>query len=101
MSEATSVERYEAAAHAIQSGVATEMERQPPGAMGPTSPKHLRVGLELRACDHAALVRLLIEKGIITEAEYLEAIADEAEREKARYEERISQALGGVKITLG
>ena len=92
-------ERYQAAAHAMQSGVAWEMGRDGPDT-GPTSPKHLRVGVNAAMCDQAALVKLLIAKGIITHEEYLEAIAAEMEAEVGRYEARISRATG-AKITLG
>ena len=64
-----------------------------------TKPKHLRVGVNMAMCDHAGLVDLLIKKGLITDEEYAEAIADEAEAEKARYEQELSQALG-TQITL-
>lgn len=50
-----------------------------------TSPKHLRVGINAAMCDHGALVRLLVEKGIIAEADYLQAITDETRREVERY----------------
>lgn len=88
-------ERYLAACHAVQSGVAAEHSR------GSTSgtPKHLRTGLDIRACDHAALVRLLVAKGVFTAEEYGKEIADEAEREVKRYESRLTE-MTGVKITL-
>jgi hypothetical protein len=100
MSERTekAVQRYRDAAHAahaVQSGVALEMNYLPE----PTHPKHLRTGLNMAMSDHAGLVRLLIAKGILTEEEYLEAIADQAEVEKAVYEERMSERLG-KKVTL-
>lgn len=95
----TAEERYEAAAHAMQTGVAWELERDGISA-GPASPKHLRVGVNAAMCDQAALVKLLIAKGIITHDEYLEAIATAMEAEAARYEARISRATG-AKITLG
>lgn len=89
-------ERWKAAAHAMQSGVAFDE------GQGSTSlqPKHLRVGINCAMCDHSALVRLLIEKGILTEPEYLKAIADEMEREVKRYETRLTEQLG-TKVTLG
>ena len=79
------MDRYLAACHAMQSGVAVEMNSDP----NPTTPKHLRVGINSALCDQAALVRLLVDKGILTEAEYTEAIAGEMEREVKRYEERL------------
>ena len=88
-------DRYLAAAHAVQSGVAMEMNRDPK----PSSPKHLRTGLDTSKADHSGLVKLLIDKGIITEAEYYKAMADAMEAEKARYEAHLSDLLG-TKVTL-
>lgn len=85
------LDRYIKAGHAIQSGVAVEIEQ----GSSDTEPKHLRVGINLSKTDMAGLVKLLIAKGILTEEEYLEAITLEAEQEVTRYEERISQILGG------
>src|SRR6266849_2534064 len=89
------VTRWKAAMHAVQSGVAMEMER----GSKDTEPKHLRVGINGALCDHGALVKLLVDKGVVTEEEYLRAIAESAEAEKARYEERLWQQTGGS-ITL-
>ncbi len=91
-------ERYHAAAHAMQSGVAQEMEM--PGRQTATEPKHLRVGINSAMVDHAGLVGLLVDKGVITTEEYVRCIADAMEAEKLRYEESLSSALG-IKITLG
>ena len=95
-------ERWLAASHAMQSGVAAEMQlAQDHGERHPsTEPKHLRVGINNALCDHAALVKLLIAKGLITEAEYLKAIADAMEEEKQFYEKRLSN-IYGKPITLG
>lgn len=86
---ADNAERHRAASHAMQTGVAMEMEH---GLNKATEPKHLRVGVNVALCDHAALVRLLLAHGIISEGEYLGAIADEMEREAARYEDRLRAA---------
>jgi hypothetical protein len=90
-------DRHRVAAHAMQSGVAAEMQIE--DRQTSTEPKHLRVGINAAMSDHAGLVRLLIAKGVITEGEYLKAIADEMESEKARYENSLSQHFG-KKITL-
>jgi hypothetical protein len=82
--------RWHAAAHAMQSGVAMEMNIHPE----PTEPKHLRVGVNTALTDHASLAKLLISKGVITEDEYFEALADGMEAEKRRYEEHLSRLLG-------
>lgn len=88
-------DRYLAAAHAMQSGVAAEHER----GSDDGSPKHLRVGVNCTAASVAALANLLITKGVFTLDEYVKVQADEMEAEKGRYEERLSAALG-AKVTL-
>jgi hypothetical protein len=85
-------ERYRAALHAMQSGVAFEQARDGPGGDG--TPKHLRVGVNSALCDNAALARLLIEKGVFTLDEYEKAQADEMEREVERYRDRIRRKIG-------
>jgi hypothetical protein len=87
--------RHYAAAHAMQTGVAYEQQRDPSDG----SPKHLRTGINAAMSDHCGLVKLLIEKGLISEDEYTKAIADEMEREKERYEVRLTERYG-KKITL-
>lgn len=87
---------YREALHAMQSGVALEMRH----LTKDTEPKHLRVGINSAFCDHAVLVKLLMDKGIITEMEYAAAITQEMNEEVARYEERLSVMLN-TKITLG
>lgn len=79
------IERYHAAAHGVQSAVAFEIA----GALSPAhEPKHLRVGVNTGKVEQAALVKLLIRKGLITELEYLDAVAEAMEEELARYEAR-------------
>jgi hypothetical protein len=73
--------RYMAAAHAMQTGVAAKMQREP----AETTPKHLRVGVNSAMVGNAALAKLLIEKGIFTEAEYFQAQADAMEAERDAY----------------
>jgi len=82
---------YIEAQHAMQTGVSMMMQYEP----GETQRKSLRVGINTALCDQAALVSLLIEKGIITEDEYMAAIAKEMNREVQRYKERIQRYLGG------
>jgi hypothetical protein len=74
-------DRYLAALHAMQTGVAFKMHRDP----GETSPKHLRVGVNSAMVEYAALVKLLIAKGIITEDEHYAALADAMEAERDFY----------------
>lgn len=83
----------------MQSGVAMKMNYD----TSETSPKHLRVGVNSAMCDQAALVQLLVTKGIITLAEYEAAITAEMGREVERYEAWLNNHYGSSekKITLG
>ena len=89
-------DRYDAAAHAVQSGIAAIMGLDPKFA----SPKSLRTGLDCGKADMEGLVTLLIAKGVFTEAEYGTAMADAMEREKARWEADVSTRMGH-KVSLG
>jgi hypothetical protein len=90
MSVEDSKRRWKQAAHAVQTGIALGMTQgRDPG----TEPKHLRMGVNASMCDHAALARLLMAKGVFTEEEYHEAIAAEMEAEKARYERELGVHL--------
>ncbi len=80
---------YQQLAHAMQAGVAAEMHHTKQ-----TDPKHLRTGVNSALVDIAALAELLIKKGVITEAEYVEAIRDGMAEEVARYEARLSEHYG-------
>lgn len=87
-------QRYLLACHAMQSGVAA-ME----GRSNETTPKHLRVGVNSAMVDSGALVGLLLEKHIIAEHEYFEALAERMEAEVHSYEKLI-QGNSDTKITL-
>lgn len=87
---ATAKQRWEAAAHAMQSGVAVWMDLD----RSETDPKHLRVGINVALRDHGSLAFLLVRKGIMTEVEYFEALADGMEQEAANYATRLSEMLG-------
>lgn len=84
------MQEYELLTHAMQTGVAYEIGL-PSDA---SSPKHLRVGVNSAMVNDAAMTRLLVEKGIITELEYLRAIRDEMKREVKRYEELLAKHYG-------
>lgn len=88
--ERADYERYLAAAHAMQSGVAAKMGYD----ASDTTPKHLRVGINAAMSDNAALVALLIAKGIITGEEYTKAIADQMEKERDSYAQLLSEHYG-------
>jgi len=78
-------ERYLAAAHAMQTGVAFTMHSDPKQ----TDPKHLRVGINAAMVEHGALIGLLLEKRLITMEEYYKALADKMEEEVQSYAERL------------
>lgn len=77
----TDRERYMAACHAMQSGVAFTMEKEPKQV----DPKHLRVGVNAAMSDTAAIAELLVAKGVFTEDELWKALADKMEEEVASY----------------
>lgn len=83
-------QRYLAALHAVQSGVAAKMNYDPTE----TTPKHLRVGVNAAMVQDSALAQLLMRKGMITEGEYWSAIADAMEREQALYEQWLADQTG-------
>lgn len=86
----TARERYLAAAHAMQTGVAYKMEKDG----SETTPKHLRVGVNSAMADQGGLVTLLISKGVFTVDEYLDAVADSMERERDLYQTWIETHYG-------
>lgn len=92
------MQRYRDAAHAMQSGVAMKMNYD----AKETTPKHLRVGVNVAMSDHGALVKLLVDKGVITEAEYFPAIADAMECERDLYQawlqERIAPGQDNIRL---
>jgi hypothetical protein len=87
---------YDEAAHAMQTGVAFELERDPSSA----SPKHLRVGLNSTLVNDAAIARLLVKKGLITVEEYAEEVRLEMCREVDRYQARINERSGNGRVVL-
>lgn len=93
--------RYELASHAMQTGVAVEIDFniQAGKKDAATSPKHLRVGINSAMVEHSAMVSLLMKKGIITELEYAETLAEAMEIEVERYENWIFNKTG-KKVTL-
>ena len=91
------IERYDKLLHAMQTGVRMMMEK---GFFQETGPKHLRVGINSTKCDHGALVKILIEKGVITDEEYIDGIIEMMAIEVKRYEQELSQRLGGIRIRL-
>lgn len=90
------MDRYLAALHAMQTGVAIEQAR----GSRDGEPKHLRVGINSAKVEIGALAALLIEKGLFTRDEYTAAVADAMETEVAAYEQRIQEQVGhpGVRL---
>lgn len=92
-------ERHNRAAHCMQAGVKMDLARR--GV--PDGSEHIqaRVGINAAMRDFGSLSKLLIDKGLITEAEYFKAIADGMEEEVRMYEAMLTKAYGGeMKITL-
>jgi hypothetical protein len=90
MADVTDRERYRAALHAMQSGIAMLTHYAPKL----TEPKHMRVGIDSALLTSEALVKLLIAKGMLTEAEYVKALADAHEAEVCRTEAELEKLLG-------
>jgi hypothetical protein len=88
---------YEEACYAMQAGVGL---REKLGGSNETTPKHLRVGVNSAMVEHSALARLRIAKGVITDAEYRESLADGMREEVELYERGLSEELG-KRVTLG
>jgi hypothetical protein len=96
--------RYAALLHAVQTGIAWELQLDHPEADLNTDEnlrahKHLRTGIDGSKSDHGALAELLIERGVFTLEDYEDALLRGLEREKARYERVLSERVG-AKITL-
>lgn len=87
--------RYEAAAHAMQSGVAADQS-----SGGRESHKHLRVGINSAMVETSAIGQLLMAKGIVSADEYAEAIVAGMEAEVLRYQQLLSDRYGKA-VTLG
>lgn len=81
-------QRYHRAAHRVQTAITFNPDRQA------TTPNHLRVGVDMSKADMAGLVKLLIDKGLFTEEEYLEAVAASAEQEADTMEDDLSAKYG-------
>lgn len=90
---------YQASGHRIQTAIAVLMGRDP--SYRDTEPKHMRVGLDLSKSDQAGLARLLIAKGVFTEAEYVEAITKTADEEANSHERRVQAFLAIPTIKTG
>lgn len=81
-------ERYARAAHRVQTAIGFNPDRPR------DQYKDLRVGCDMSKADMAGLATLLISKGVFTMEEYLEAVADSAEREAEDKETELSVRHG-------
>lgn len=88
-------DKYQKLVHAMQSGVAMEIEQAGIDQAAAT-PKHLRVGVNVALVESSALWKLLVEKGIITEKEMEECLLAAHKEEVDRYTARIKKLLGGL-----
>jgi hypothetical protein len=88
--DAAAMGRVARAAHAMQTGVALHVARDPTSG----TPKHLRVSVNAAIVAHDAVRTLLITKGVCTAAEYDQALAVAMEAEATAYEDLVSQLLG-------
>jgi len=84
--------RYLEALHKVQTGIQMLLNA-PLADYHECEPKHLRVGISSALVDSAALQKVLLDKGVITEEELAKALAELAEREAADYEIRVQKAL--------
>jgi len=103
MSRESDQQRYLDACHAMQTGVKYEMESDQVRGVEhhSTTPKHLRVGVNSAMVSHAALVKLLVERGVLNEDEYITSQADAMEAEVALYEERANRGNNGPVLHFG
>jgi hypothetical protein len=88
--------RYETASHRIQTAIAFLMGRD--STYTATEPKQMRVGIDLSKSDMGGLATLLIEKGVFTQEEYIEAITKFAEQEADSYEKIVQAVLGNKNV---
>lgn len=86
--------RYYIAAHRMQSAVAFQLARGSDSA----SDKHLRVGVNSALVDSGSLAELLIAKGVITEEEYMRAVAGGMEREADNQVAAAQKYAGGATV---
>jgi len=103
MSRESDEQRYLDACHAMQTGVKYEMEKDLLRGVEPhaTTPKHLRVGVNSALVSHGALVKLLVEYGVLNEDDYIKSQADAMEAEVALYEERANRGNAGPVLHFG
>lgn len=83
-------DKYAANAHAMQSGIAALITRDATLA----NAKHMRVGVNMAMVEIAALVDLLVKKGVFTQHEVGEAILEQQEKEILKYRQEYAARVG-------
>lgn len=81
-------QKYCSLCHSMQNGVAFSKDKSD------QTPKHLRVGINSNAVSNGALVRLLIEKKILTELEYWQFLVKQMQEEVDTYKSRLKSEYG-------
>lgn len=81
---------YQALLHGVQTGIGYRLEHDKRLA----DPKHLRTGIDSAMVSDAAIVKLLIDKGVFTELEFVTALRDKAQEEVARNEAELQVRFG-------
>lgn len=84
--------------HAVQTGVGLINRNM--NDRGECSPKHLRVGVNAAMVDHAALAKVLFDKGIITPLEYARARRELWQREYESYRDQVREASGNPSMDI-
>lgn len=95
-------ELYLALSHSMQSGVATTLALDLKDGYDDhhCNPKHLRTGVNSSMVNNAAMVDLLIQKGIFTQEEFTDCLNKWMKREVEMYEKSLSERMK-AKVTLG
>lgn len=101
----TAEERYQKALRAMHRAVLYSVVHGTAAAGGSTqpaiadsheaSPKHLLIGVNSALIDGAAIVALLVRKGVFSQVEFVEELAAQAEAEVARYHRRYPALAAG------
>lgn len=97
---ASMIEELNRLIHQMQAGVKWLMEFRASKGIHPQEdisdcgPKHLRVGVNNAMCEHAALVALLVDMGVIAYKDYLRVQLEFAEREVNSYKRKIKDEFG-------
>lgn len=79
---------YKRHAHAVLSAIGFNPNKTA------LEPRHLRVGIDMGKADTAGLVNLLIDKGVLSAQEYIEAVEKSAAEEVERQKQALARELG-------